>query len=216
VPTYLSPCLAEAFALALDVHAKQPAKGPDDLPALAHLLAVCSIVLAHHGDEDQAIAALLHDAVEDGGGLAVLERIRAAFGDRVAGIVEACSDSLAQDPSDKDAWRPRKQRYLAHLPTAPVDALLVSLADKVHNSARMIDDYRQVGETLWDRFKDPDGPPGDKERAEPARRSAKRTAQLWYYRSLVDIYRARAGEVPAALPEQLARNVEELEAISSP
>ena len=132
-------------------------------------MAVAATVLEYGGDEDLAIAALLHDSVEDQGGSARLEDVRNRFGARVAGIVAACSDSLANTAGGerKAGWKERKEAYLAHLRTADEDNLRVSLADKVHNARAILRDLRKpdVGETIWARFSQP------KERT------------LWYYRS---------------------------------
>src|SRR6516225_1975373 len=122
-----------AFELASGLHHTQTRKGTP-VPYIGHLMAVCALVLEAGGDEDQAIAALLHDAVEDQGGLPTLETIRRLFGQRVADTVEACSDSTSSDPKDKLPWRQRKESYLQHLPTATPDVVLVSAADKLHNA----------------------------------------------------------------------------------
>jgi len=109
-------------------------------------MGVCALVLEAGGDEDQAIAALLHDAVEDQGGLATLETIHQLFGQRVAAAVESCSDSTVSDPTKKLPWRERKEKYLAHLRSANADALIVGAADKLHNARAVLTDYRQIGE----------------------------------------------------------------------
>jgi hypothetical protein len=112
---------------------------------------VAGLVLEDGGDETQAIAALLHDAAEDGGDRPMLDRIRAEFGDAVADIVEACSDTL--DSEDPRSWRERKARYLAHLPDVTDQGTLrAALADKVHNARSIVRDYRAEGHTLWERF----------------------------------------------------------------
>ncbi len=150
-----SPFLSRRFDLALQVasglHFQQERKGTGT-PYVAHLMAVCSLVLEAGGDEDQAIAALLHDAVEDQGGVATLSTIRRLFGDRVANAVESCSDSTASDPEKKLPWLDRKQKYLEHLRHASKDALLLAVADKLHNARSILSDYRAVGEDLWLRF----------------------------------------------------------------
>jgi (p)ppGpp synthase/HD superfamily hydrolase len=131
-------------------------------------MSVGSIVLSYGGDEEQAIAALLHDAAEDAGGRPVLEEIRRRFGERVARIVDGCTDTF-DDP--KPAWRPRKEQYIAHVRTADADTRLVSAADKLHNVREIIMDVRQHGAEVWQRF------------------SGKRDGSLWYYRALVDAFR---------------------------
>ena len=126
-------------------------------------MAVFSLVLEQGGDEDQAIAALLHDAVEDQGGQPTLQEIRRRFGERVARLVEACTDV---DIDPKPPWRPRKELYLRHLQSAPPEVLPVVLADKIHNARAILRDYRQLGDEVWKRFK------GGKD------------GTLWYYRAL--------------------------------
>jgi GTP pyrophosphokinase len=185
-----SPALGERFTRALDLafelHRGQTRKG-SAVPYFGHLLGVTSIVIESGGSEDEAIAALLHDAVEDQGGYATLERIRAEFGQQVATIVEELSDSFG-DP--KPPWRERKQGYLEHLEDASQASLLVSLADKLHNMRTILVDYREVGEQLWSRF------------------NAGRDEVLWYYRSLAAAFaRLRAG----ALATELGAAVAELE-----
>ena len=180
----------EALIFATRLHAGQVRKGTNT-PYIAHLLAVTSLVLEYGGDEDEAIAALLHDAVEDQGGQATLDEIRRRFGDRVAEIVVGCTDAWT---TPKPPWRERKEAYLAHLPQASASVRLVSAADKLHNARSILDDYRALGESLWSRFN------GGKE------------GTLWYYRSLVEIFRA-AGPFPLA--EELDRVVSEIERLAS-
>ena len=146
------------------------------IPYVAHLLAVTALVLEADGTETEAIGALLHDAVEDGGGPEMLEYIRAEFGDDVAAIVEENSDS---DEQPKPPWRERKERYLAAIPSKSAPAVLVSIADKLHNARSILLDYRTVGEPLWSRFK-----PGE---SGPV---------LWYYRGLHQAFAARDGPRP--------------------
>lgn len=152
----------EAFCYAAALHSTQKRKG-SDVPYIAHLMAVCSLVLEQGGDEDQAIAALLHDAVEDQGGQPTLQEVRRRFGERVARLVEACTDA---DTVPKPPWRPRKEQYLRHLQSVPSDVLPVVLADKIHNARAILRDYRQFGDEVWKRFK------GGKD------------GTLWYYRAL--------------------------------
>jgi len=140
------------FALAFELHRRQKRKGTD-IPYVSHLLAVASLVLEDGGDEDEAIAALLHDTVEDQGGRATSDRIRSEFGDRVANIVDACSDS---ETIPKPPWRARKEAYLAHLSTETrPEVLRVSAADKLHNARCILADYRRVKESVWKRFNAP-------------------------------------------------------------
>ena len=155
-------------------------------------MAVCALVFEAGGDEDQAIAALLHDAVEDQGGLATLETIRHLFGERVATAVESCSDSMVSDPAMKLPWRERKEKYLAHLRNANKDALIVAVADKLHNARAILTDYREQGEDVWTRF------------------NAARDEQLWYYRALVE--RFQQTKAPETLVAELERTVNQLRA----
>jgi (p)ppGpp synthase/HD superfamily hydrolase len=166
----LTPKFDEAMAYAAKKHATQTRKG-SDIPYLGHLLSVAGFVIEADGTETAAIAALLHDAAEDQGGEATLAEIREKFGDEVAGIVGECSDTFE---TPKPPWRERKQRYVDHLPEASDAAILVSLADKLHNARAILRDYREVGDRLWQRFsvQDPQ-------------------LHLWYYRSLLDVYAQR-------------------------
>jgi len=190
-----APLVTARFRQALDyasvLHARQSRKGAK-IPYVSHLLAVCALVLEDGGDEDEAIAALLHDAVEDQGGKPILEEIRRRFGTRVAGIVAECTDT---DEVPKPPWRRRKEEYLARLPEASPEALRVSCADKLHNLRSVLADYRKVGERVFDRF------------------SAERDKTLWYFRSLVGVYEARGA---GALAGELARVLRDLEALVSP
>jgi (p)ppGpp synthase/HD superfamily hydrolase len=163
-----------AFQLAFEVHAHHLRKSTT-IPYLAHVMSVSALVLEAGGDEDCAIAGLLHDAVEDSqDGAAMLDRIRGQFGPRVADIVRACSDTVAVRGQDKEDWRYRKEKYLAHLATADADALLVSACDKLHNSRAIVADMREVGKSVFDRFSTKSG-----------------EDQLWYYQSLSDILSER-------------------------
>jgi len=181
---------SDALVFATRIHRDQRRKGTD-IPYISHLLAVSSLVLEHGGDEDQAIAGLLHDAVEDQGGMETEATIRARFGARVADIVMACTDTIMEP---KPPWRERKEAYLANLETKSNDAILVSLADKVHNATAILEDYYQVGGAIWTRFR------GGNE------------GTLWYYRSLSDRFSRR---YPSALSQRLSRVVRELEATSN-
>jgi (p)ppGpp synthase/HD superfamily hydrolase len=187
------PFLTRRFDLALQfasgLHHQQGRKG-SNVPYIAHLMSVCALVLEAGGDEDQAIAALLHDAVEDQGGLSTLDTIRRLFGERVADTVEACSDSTSSDPKDKMPWRQRKEAYLQHLRTATPDVVLVSAADKLHNARTILADYRAIREQVWSRFKAP------------------KADQLRYYSTLVSILRER--EAPSHLVNELQEILGEL------
>jgi ADP-ribosylglycohydrolase len=166
----LGPRFDQALSLASELHRSQFRKGTS-VPYVSHLLAVCSIVLENGGDEDEAISALLHDAVEDQGGQPTLERVRQSFGERVAGIVAACSNT-----SEGTAVEARRA-YLSRLDSdgVPRSVLLVSAADKLHNLRSMLADYDEVGEALWDRF------------------HLTKEQQLSYYQSLADVYHRRLG-----------------------
>jgi len=176
----------DALAYATKLHAQQARKGTR-VPYVAHLLGVASIVLAEGGDEDMAIAALLHDAVEDQGGKPTLHEIERRFGKRVASLVKACTDA---DTVPKPPWKDRKTRYIAAIRHEPADARLISAADKLHNARDILADYRQHGDEVWKRLR------------------GGREGTLWYYRSLVDAFRAAGGN---RLVDELDRVVTELE-----
>jgi (p)ppGpp synthase/HD superfamily hydrolase len=146
---HLTKRFEDAFVFASHVHTGQLRKGTE-IPYAAHLLSVTALVLENGGGEDEAIAALLHDAVADRG--VEVNDIRARFGDEVARIVKACSDSFEKDPKNKLPWKTRKIEYLRRLPTEPRSALLVSSADKLHNARAILADHRRVGEKVWARF----------------------------------------------------------------
>lgn len=189
--TQLTNRFDDAVTFARYLHIAQSSKGTA-IPYLAHLLGTTSIVLEMEGSEDEAIAALLHDAIEDGGGLAVEIAIREQFGDDVARIVRACSDT---DEKPKPPWRDRKQAFLDSIPLKQRDELLVSLADKVHNSRRVLTDFRAIGDEIWPRFKEG------------------RDGQLWYYDELVGAFQARVellGPIATHRVEELAHTVAEL------
>ena len=175
-----------ALAYAEEAHRQQLRKG-SGVPYVSHLLAVASLVLEHGGDEDEAIAALLHDAVEDQGGAEREADIRRTFGDRVADIVRECS----AEEKDGSTWQERKQRYLDHLEEATSSAALVSLADKLHNARSIAADHRRLGPDVWTRFNAPEN------------------KQRWYYQSLLAVYRRRAAAADrlAPLADELARTL---------
>jgi GTP pyrophosphokinase len=137
----LSPDFTQALVFANELHHAHWRKKPS-IPYVSHLLAVASIVLEYGGDEDEAIAALLHDAVEDRGGRPTLERIKRRFGSAVADIVQACSDA---EVKPKPPWRERKERYIEHVTAASASVRLVSAADKLHNARSILKDYREIG-----------------------------------------------------------------------
>ena len=173
---------------AAELHARQRRK-LSDTPYLGHLLRVTGIVLDYGGDEDEAVAALLHDAVEDQGGAAAREEIRRRFGDAVVEIVEGCSDT---DQSPKPPWQARKDAYLTHLETAAASVRLVSAADKLDNVRSLTASYRKQGESIWRHF------------------GGGRQGTIWYYRSVVE--RLKMHE-PCPLVDELERAVAELEVV---
>lgn len=181
----LTDRFGEALEYAAKVHRTQRRKG-SGIPYVAHLLAVCSLVLEDGGNEDEAIAALLHDAPEDQGGEETLAEIRERFGDDVAEIVAGCSDTFE---IPKPPWRPRKQAYIDHLADAPPSVLRVSCADKVHNARSILEDYREVGEAVFDRF------------------NGRKEGTLWYYGELGKVFTKRK---PGALANDLQRTVAKL------
>lgn len=186
----LSDRFEDALVWATQLHRSQWRKGTP-IPYVAHLLGVTSIVLQYGGDEDESIAALLHDAVEDQGGEPILREIERRFGAQVAAIVAGCTDTMAQP---KPPWRERKEAHLAHLAVASASVRLVSAADKLHNARAITADYRLFGEALWSRF------------------NGGRSGTLWYYRALVEAFRA-AGAGP--LIEELARAVDEMACLAA-
>src|SRR5271166_5836391 len=185
-PPHLGRRLQDAFRYAAEKHAGQTRK-QTAFPYLSHLMAVASLVLEAGGDEDMAIAALLHDVVEDCGGLPRLREIRKQFGPRVAKIVEGCTDSFGEP---KPEWIERKKEYLAEVKHADRDTRLVSASDKLHNVRTILTDYRQDGEAIWVRF------------------NGKKEGTLWYYRALSDEYQRRS---PNRITRELAIAVAELE-----
>ena len=187
----LSKRFDRAVEFARKAHKKQPRKGTE-IPYFSHLLGVTSLVLEIGGSEDHAIAAMLHDVVEDCGGRPMLELVREEFGDDVARIVWANSDT---DAKPKPPWRARKQAYLDSLPLKARDELLISLADKLHNARATLLDHRQLGDQIWPRFKEG------------------RESQLWYYDELVKGFDARADELGpqcAAKLDDFRRTIAEL------
>ena len=182
VELLLRPMLTRHFTEAID-YARQVHVGfrkGTQVPYMAHLLGVASLVLGETGHvapitvtEDMVIAALLHDAVEDEGGLPRLRDIEAKFGPEVAKIVEGCSDSFEEDASRKQEWEVRKASYIERLRHEPFSTLLVSAADKLYNARAMLEDYRETGPKVWERFK----------------RGGEQ--QLWYFRELIRVYDER-------------------------
>jgi (p)ppGpp synthase/HD superfamily hydrolase len=140
----LGPRFLKAFLFAAEKHAGQVRKA-STTPYIAHLMGVASLTLEFGGDEDMAIAALLHDVVEDCGGAPMLREVKKRFGSRVAKIVDGCTDS---DVEPKPPWRERKENYIRHLKDADGETRLVSAADKLNNVRSILSDYREVGDNL--------------------------------------------------------------------
>ena len=185
------PRLVAAFEYACKLHADHARKGTT-IPYISHLMAVAALVMEHGGGEDEAIAALLHDAIEDQNHDGTVPgEIGARFGPKVLALVEACSDSKGPDKLD---WQPRKEAYLAHLRIAPPNVRLIAAADKLHNARAILEDYRRMGDDVWERF------------------TAGRDEQLRYYRGLVAALRkGDFGGQSRALVDQLDEVVTALE-----
>lgn len=193
----LSNRFVEAFSLAASLHTSQVRKATE-IPYISHLMAVCALVLEHGGDEDEAIAALLHDALEDqadshpGGAAGLRKTIDEHFGVKVTAIVNGCTDT---DVHPKPTpWHARKKAYISRLATATPPVLRVSAADKLHNARCILSDYRQLGEKVWNRF------------------HADRTKILWYYQALVTAYQKT--QVPASLLAELEYTVAEIKRLA--
>jgi (p)ppGpp synthase/HD superfamily hydrolase len=186
----LGPRFERALLFATRKHSGQTRKG-STVPYVAHLLGVAGLVLEAGGDEDLAIAALLHDVVEDCGGAPMLQQVRRRFGERVAHVVEDCTDT---DLDPKPPWRQRKEDYIKHLRTADADVRLVSAADKLHNARSVLADYREIGNSVGERFQ------------------GKREGTLWYYRALLDEFKRKKAN---RVVNELERVVLELEALAA-
>ena len=186
--TTLGPRFEEAFRYAAEKHATQTRK-KTNVPYISHLMSVAALVLEAGGDEDQTVAALLHDVVEDCGGEPVLAEVRHRFGDRVAKIVAGCTDAYVVP---KPLWKQRKLEHLEVLRNADDDVRLVSAADKLHNVRTILTDFRSEGDMVWERF------------------SGRRDGTLWYYRSVVEVLRLR----PNRLVDELHRVFTELEILA--
>jgi len=190
----MSERIQSALALASAAHAGQIRKGTENtagvaLPYITHPVAVAALTQRYGGDEDQVIAALLHDVLEDAGAHWA-GRIEERFGARVLGMVDACTDGTPDQSGKKAPWRERKEAYLAHLADTPNQALLVSACDKLHNLQAILLDLSEIGPRVFERF------------------NAGRDGTLWYYRELVRIF---AGRVPAPLHAALARDLASIE-----
>ena len=181
----ISEHLSQALALAIEAHNGQFRK-ETTIPYIAHPMAVASIALEYGADEDQAMAALLHDASEDGGAK-YAEIIRSKFGDRVADIVDGCTDGVPDNNGIKPPWRQRKESYIAHLKSASDDVLLVSGSDKLHNARAIVSDLQNIGLKVFDRF------------------SSSKADTLWYYRTLADIFKQRNTPTAKVLSETVTQ-----------
>jgi (p)ppGpp synthase/HD superfamily hydrolase len=186
----LGPRFLRAFEFAAEKHKGQTRKA-STIPYIAHLMGVASLVLEAGGDEDLAIAALLHDVVEDCGGEPMLKEVRRLFGARVAKVVEGCTDA---DTYPKPPWQARKEKYIRHLKAADTDTKLVAAADKLNNVRSVLSDYRAIGESVWSRFQ------------------GGREGTLWYYRSLRDVFLRHKWN---RITRDLELAVEELDALAA-
>lgn len=184
----LSDRFADAFACAFDWHRNQCRKG-NDTPYMAHLMAVAGLVLEAGGAEDEAIAALLHDAIEDQGGSELALKIEEKFGAGVLSIIRECSDW--DGDGEKPAWRQRKQSFIGRIGDMSPSGRLVATADKLHNARDILEDYRVCGEALWERF------------------NGGRDGTLWYYRAVTDALEATG--TSNRMMSELQRVVAELE-----
>jgi (p)ppGpp synthase/HD superfamily hydrolase len=169
------------------------------IPYMAHLIGVAALVMGEADGrvpvtEDMVIAALLHDAVEDHGGLPRLHDIEERFGPNVARMVAALSDTFAEDHDKKEGWEERKKNYLARLRQEPDDVLLISAADKLYNAKAILDDFKEIGAAVFDRFK------------------RGKDQQLWYFDELLKVFRAHP---PNRIVNDLESVIEELRAATS-
>lgn len=185
----ISSRLPSALALAVQAHDGQVRKGTA-IPYIAHPLGVASIALDFGATENQAIAALLHDVLEDGGPH-YAPLIEAQFGAEVLALVQACTDGVPDASGVKADWGERKRAYLAHLAEAPDEVLLVSGADKLHNARAIVSDLITIGPEVFKRFK------------------AGRDGTLWYYRALADVFTQRRAPVAVSLEAEV-RQMERL------
>lgn len=184
----LSNRFEQALVYATQVHANQVRKG-GDIPYVSHLLSVAALVLEDGGDEDEAIAGLLHDAIEDSGNVAIREAILVQFGERVASIVDGCTESCT---IPKPPWRDRKLRYIEQMRRASPSVLRVSMADKLHSARSILAARDREGDAVWDKFK------GGK------------AGTLWFYRSLLEIYQQGGSNF---LLSEIERIVDRLESL---
>jgi (p)ppGpp synthase/HD superfamily hydrolase len=188
--TTLAPILGDRFETALimahRLHRSQERKG-SPVPYISHLMSVSALVIEEGGSEDEAIAALLHDAIEDQGGSGTRDLLRVTFGDRVCAIIEGCTESEVQP---KPAWRERKERHLAQLVNAPPSVVRVTIADKLHNVRSLLADYDRMGEAIWERF------------------GGGKVGTIWYYREM--LVRLRSADNTVSLDSASLRELAEL------
>jgi (p)ppGpp synthase/HD superfamily hydrolase len=170
----LSERFEAALVLMFRLHRSQFRKGTT-IPYISHLLGVAALVMEDGGNEDETIAALLHDAIEDQGGDETRQAIGDQFGSEVSAIVEGCTDT---DIDPKPPWRERKEQHLRSLATASISVLRVMMADKLHNARSIVWEAQQRGDAVWDKFK------GGK------------AGTLWYYQSFLQEVRRRGCDSP--------------------
>jgi (p)ppGpp synthase/HD superfamily hydrolase len=190
----LSYRFQQALSYAYELHKDQIRKGGSNTPYLSHLMAVSALAMQYEATEDEAIAALLHDAVEDQGGQKTLEIIRQQFGDHVAHIVQSCSD---REGEPKPPWQERKEKYLKHLAKTGESSLLVSCCDKLHNATDCLRTYRVKGADLWSVF------------------NATEEQTRWYYGEIARVIQKRRNEYPRITPliDDVVRTIDELLAL---
>jgi (p)ppGpp synthase/HD superfamily hydrolase len=189
-PRMLGGRFQDALIYATQLHCKQARKG-SEIPYVSHLLSAAALIIEDRGDEDEVIAALLHDAVEDQGGASRLAEIRQRFGEQVAEIVDGCSDTYE---CPKPPWRERKERHLEHLRIASHSVRRVVLADTLHNARATLADLRMGGSAVWSRF------------------SVGREETIWYYNAKLAVFEARN---PGWMTEELRASVGELERLGA-
>jgi (p)ppGpp synthase/HD superfamily hydrolase len=195
---YLTARFTSAIDYARHIHIERR-KGTD-VPYLAHLLGVVSLVMGEVGyvrfpvTEDMVIAALLHDAAEDHGGLPRLRDIEHNFGSNVTRMVAGLSDSLTEDPSKKQSWLERKQTYIQRLREEPADVQLISVADKLYNARAILEDYREVGPRVWERFK------------------RGRNDQIWYFEELIKVFKLSGVNRIVGELERVVNNLKQISA----
>jgi len=187
----LTDKFSKAVSVANYAHYDQTRKGTE-IPYIAHPLAVASLAIEFGATEDQAIAALLHDAIEDGGA-EYKQVILEAFGESILAMVQGCTDGVPDANGEKADWWDRKTAYLAHLEKASDDVLLVSGADKLHNARSIVIDLQEIGPAVFERFK------------------AGMKGTLWYYRSLADVFTKRN----SPMTKQLEAAVSQMEKLAS-